>query len=174
MLVRRNPATGGWRCIEGKRAASRTERRKETQLKARAAHAELYVANPDQNDPVLSGFTWTTGLGRAARSDGMLGMGDGKVSVRFFPTDESQRAQAFNRDATGIGHLGLYVDSAELVDEFVREYMEPQVPDERGAGRDEPRSWSPRCAMARSGARRRRSSRRAGRATSTPGRSSIC
>ena len=54
------------------------------------------------------------------------GVGDGNVSFWFFATQDDHRQHPFDRDATGLNHIGIHVDSKEAVDAFVREYMQPR------------------------------------------------
>ena len=56
---------------------------------------------------------------------GGLGIGDGNVSLWFFPTPDDHRQHDFDRDSTGLSHYGIHVDNKEAVDTFVREYMQP-------------------------------------------------
>jgi hypothetical protein len=57
---------------------------------------------------------------------GGLGMGDGHTSLWFVPTPDEHKAAKFNRDATGIGHIGIHVSSREDVDTFFNDYMKPK------------------------------------------------
>jgi hypothetical protein len=44
----------------------------------------------------------------------------------LFATPDEHRSRAFNRDATGIGHIGIHVASRTAVDAFLRDYMRPR------------------------------------------------
>jgi catechol 2,3-dioxygenase-like lactoylglutathione lyase family enzyme len=58
--------------------------------------------------------------------DGMLGVGDGSVSIWVMPTADETRGEVFNRDANGLNHLGIHVDSKEDVDKFYSEFLKPR------------------------------------------------
>lgn len=95
-------------------------------MKGVANHLELHVTNPDVTIPfyrdLLTYLEWTV----VSERPGMLGIGDGNLSLWFYGTPDEHREHAFDRDATGLSHLGIRVDSAEAVDSFVREYMRPK------------------------------------------------
>jgi hypothetical protein len=56
--------------------------------------------------------------------DGMLGIGDGHISLWFLPPQGEKKA--IDRDTGGMNHLGIHVDSAAEVDEFYRDFMQPR------------------------------------------------
>jgi catechol 2,3-dioxygenase-like lactoylglutathione lyase family enzyme len=58
--------------------------------------------------------------------DGMLGMSDGHIGIWLLPTPEASRALGLNRDAGGLNHIGIHVDSAADVDRFETEFMKPR------------------------------------------------
>jgi catechol 2,3-dioxygenase-like lactoylglutathione lyase family enzyme len=95
-------------------------------VKGTLNHVELHAAQPDVTIPFykdfLSYFEWNV----IAEWPGGLGMGDGHASLWFFPTSDAHKATAFNRDATGIGHIGIHVSSKDDVDAFYNDYMKPK------------------------------------------------
>ena len=52
------------------------------------------------------------------------GRGRRPLSFWLMPTPE-RTAPPFNRDATGLNHLGIHVESADAVNRFFNEYMKP-------------------------------------------------
>lgn len=94
-------------------------------MKGTANHLELHVSKPDVTlafyKALLGYFEWQI----AGEWPGGLGMSDGSVSLWFFATPEGHERAEFDRDATGLSHLGIHVESAEAVDTFVREYLQP-------------------------------------------------
>jgi catechol 2,3-dioxygenase-like lactoylglutathione lyase family enzyme len=92
-------------------------------MKGVANHIELHVANPDATirfyKDMLGYLEWAP----VAEWPGGLGMSDGNVSIWLFTTPDDKRQQSFDRDATGIGHLGFRVGSQSDVDEFASQYM---------------------------------------------------
>jgi catechol 2,3-dioxygenase-like lactoylglutathione lyase family enzyme len=94
-------------------------------MQATMDHAELHVSKPDETIPfykdLLTHFEWNV----VSEWPGGLGMGDGHVSLWFFATPEEHRDRSFNRDATGIGHLGFRLPSRDAVEAFARDYLEP-------------------------------------------------
>jgi catechol 2,3-dioxygenase-like lactoylglutathione lyase family enzyme len=95
-------------------------------LKGVANHIELHAAKPEETLPfykdLLGYFEWPV----VAEWPGGLGMGSRQFSLWFFATSDEHKGAPFNRDATGIGHLGIHVDSAADVDRFVEEYLKPR------------------------------------------------
>jgi catechol 2,3-dioxygenase-like lactoylglutathione lyase family enzyme len=95
-------------------------------VKGRANHFEIHVSKPDETIPfykdLLGYFEWKT----LSEWPGGLGIGGDGVSFWLFATPEEHRKHAFDRDATGLSHIGIHVDSAEAVDTFVREFMQPR------------------------------------------------
>jgi len=94
-------------------------------MRATMNHVELHVSKPDETIPfykeLLGYFEWQV----VSEWPGAAGISDGNVSLWFFGTPEAHREHAFNRDATGISHIGLRVGSREDVDRFVSEYLQP-------------------------------------------------
>jgi len=95
-------------------------------MKGTANHFEIHVSKPDVTIPfykdLLGYFEWQV----IAEWPGGCGVGDGNVSFWFFATQDDHRQHPFDRDATGLNHIGIHVDSKEAVDAFVREYMQPR------------------------------------------------
>jgi hypothetical protein len=44
----------------------------------------------------------------------------------FYRTDEDKRAYRYDRDSTGINHVGVLVESKQEVDRFIAEFMTPR------------------------------------------------
>ena len=101
-------------------------------MQATMDHAELHVSKPDETIPfykdLLTHFEWNV----VSEWPGGLGISDGHVSLWFFATPEEHREQSFNRDATGISHLGLRLPSREAVEAFTRDYLAHPVRVEAG------------------------------------------
>lgn len=96
-------------------------------MKGKASHFEIHVSKPDETIPfykdLLTYFEWKV-LGEWP---GGLGIGDEHgVSLWFMATPDDHRQHPFDRDATGLSHLAIWVDDQAAVDGFVREYMEPR------------------------------------------------
>jgi catechol 2,3-dioxygenase-like lactoylglutathione lyase family enzyme len=95
-------------------------------LKGLANHFEIHVSRPEETIPfykdLLGYFEWKV----QAEWPGGLGIGDANVSLWFFATPDELKRHAFNRDATGLSHVGIRVDSRTDVDTFVQEYMRPR------------------------------------------------
>ena len=53
----------------------------------------------------------------------LVGVSDGHTTYYFYRTDEDKRDHAYNRDGTGLNHIGLLVDSKADVDRFIEEFM---------------------------------------------------
>ena len=95
-------------------------------MKGSLNHVELHAANIDATKAfykeLLGYFEWNV----VAEFPVGFGMRDGNgTSMWWFATPDAHKAAAFNRDATGIGHIGIQVSSREDVDRFVGEYMQP-------------------------------------------------
>jgi catechol 2,3-dioxygenase-like lactoylglutathione lyase family enzyme len=94
-------------------------------MKGLLNHLELHASKPDETiafyKDMLGYFEWTV----IADWPGGLGMSDGNASIWLFPTAEELRSYAFNRDATGLSHIGIHVGSRADVDTFVHDYMQP-------------------------------------------------
>lgn len=56
----------------------------------------------------------------------MVGVSDGHASYYFYRTDEDKRDIPYNRDGTGLNHIGMRVESKEDVDRFIEEFMMPR------------------------------------------------
>jgi catechol 2,3-dioxygenase-like lactoylglutathione lyase family enzyme len=101
--------------------------RKETStMKGTVNHLEIHVSKPDETIPfykdLLTYFEWQV----VSEWPGGLGIGDGTVSLWFFPTPEEHQQPAFERDATGMSHFGIRVESRDDVETFVRDYLGPR------------------------------------------------
>jgi catechol 2,3-dioxygenase-like lactoylglutathione lyase family enzyme len=94
-------------------------------MKGVANHIELHVANPDATIPFYKDMLGYLEWSPVAEWPGGLGMSDGNISLWLFTTPDGHRQQSFDRDSTGIGHLGFRVDSQADVDEFASQYMTP-------------------------------------------------
>jgi catechol 2,3-dioxygenase-like lactoylglutathione lyase family enzyme len=51
---------------------------------------------------------------------------DGHTSLCVQVTKPGFQAPGFHRKRTGLGHIAFQVDSADMVDEFVSEFLEPR------------------------------------------------
>lgn len=95
-------------------------------MKGRVNHIELHMAKPAETLPfykeLLGYFEWPV----MGEWPNMLGMGDHSFSIWLLPSAPEHASTALNRDAAGIGHIGIHVDSKEDVDSFVREFMQPR------------------------------------------------
>jgi catechol 2,3-dioxygenase-like lactoylglutathione lyase family enzyme len=94
-------------------------------VKAAANHFEVRVAKPAETFAFYRELLGYLGWEVLYEAPEMLGMGDGNVSLWFGPTPEDHRRNAFDRDATGLNHIGLHVDGKDDVDAFVRDYLQP-------------------------------------------------
>ena len=56
----------------------------------------------------------------------MVGVSDGHTTYYFYRTDEDKREHPYNRDGTGLNHIGLLVESKAEVDRFIEEFMKPR------------------------------------------------
>jgi catechol 2,3-dioxygenase-like lactoylglutathione lyase family enzyme len=95
-------------------------------LKGSLNHVEIHAADIDAAKafykPLLAYFDWKV----MAEFPVGFGMADGNgTSLWWFSTQDAHKAAKFNRDATGIGHVGIHVDSKADVDTFYNEYMKP-------------------------------------------------
>ena len=95
-------------------------------MRGTANHFELHASKPEETfqfyKDLLGYLEWQV----VAEWPGAVGLSDGSVSLWLFATSEEHQAQPFNRDATGLSHMGIKVDSREDVETFVREYLEPR------------------------------------------------
>jgi catechol 2,3-dioxygenase-like lactoylglutathione lyase family enzyme len=96
-------------------------------VKGSLNHIELHSADIDATKvfykEMLGFFDWKVQM----EFPGGFGMADGNgTSLWWFATQDPHKATALNRDATGIGHIGIHVDSREDVDAFYNDYMTPK------------------------------------------------
>jgi catechol 2,3-dioxygenase-like lactoylglutathione lyase family enzyme len=56
----------------------------------------------------------------------MVGVSDGYTTYYFYRTDEDKRDHPYNRDGTGLNHIGLRVETKAEVDRFIEEFMRPR------------------------------------------------
>ena len=93
-------------------------------MKGSLNHLEMHASQPDVTIPfykdLLSFFEWQV----VAEWPGGLGIGDGNCSLWFFATPEEHVESGFNREATGLSHFGIKVDSKDAVDTFYNDYMQ--------------------------------------------------
>ncbi|MCK9496134.1 MAG: VOC family protein [Dehalococcoidia bacterium] len=94
-------------------------------MKGTLNHVEVHVSKPDETIPFYRELLLHLGWQVVSEWPGGLGVSDGNASLWFFPTPEELRAAGFNRDATGMAHIGIRVDSREEVDAFVSDYLQP-------------------------------------------------
>ena len=75
----------------------------------------------------------------AEHHDELVGASDGSTTYYFYRTDEDKRDHVYNRDGTGLNHIGLHVDSDAEVDRFIAEFMKPRgIEPEWGTPRTRP------------------------------------
>jgi hypothetical protein len=94
-------------------------------MKGTLDHAEVHVSKPGETIPfyreLLGYFEWEV----VSEWPGALGISDGKTSLWFFQTPDAHQQHTFERDATGLSHLGVRLASRDEVDAFVSEYLQP-------------------------------------------------
>ena len=93
-------------------------------MKSALDHLEVHVSRPDDTIPFYRGLLEYLEWKVVSEWPGGLGISDGHASLWFFATPEAHRQHDFDRDATGVSHLGLRLASREDVDTFVREYLQ--------------------------------------------------
>jgi catechol 2,3-dioxygenase-like lactoylglutathione lyase family enzyme len=96
-------------------------------MKGSLNHLEIHAANIDAAKAfykdLLAYFEWSV----VAEFPVGFGMADGNgTSLWWFATQDPHKAAKFNRDATGIGHIGIHVASKEDVETFYNDYMKPK------------------------------------------------
>jgi catechol 2,3-dioxygenase-like lactoylglutathione lyase family enzyme len=92
-------------------------------VKGSLNHLELHTGNPDATMPFYKDMLSFLGWKVVAEFPAGLGMSDGNASIWWFHTPDDLKTSTFNRDATGISHIGIHLASRADVDEFHTGYM---------------------------------------------------
>jgi catechol 2,3-dioxygenase-like lactoylglutathione lyase family enzyme len=86
-------------------------------------HIQYNIVAPEKTLPFYKDLLGYFEMQTLYEGDGMLGMGDGHMSIWFLPPQGEKKP--FDRDAGGLNHLGIHVESAAAVDRFYSEFMKP-------------------------------------------------
>ncbi|HEY7467189.1 MAG TPA: VOC family protein [Dehalococcoidia bacterium] len=90
-------------------------------MKGTIEHVGINVSGPPVAafyQEMLGYFEWNV----VAEGEGWSGLTDGHVSMWITPP---QAESEYNRDAVGLNHLGLHVDTVADVDKFTAEFLKP-------------------------------------------------
>jgi len=89
-------------------------------------HIQYNVANPEKTVTFYRELLGYFEMNTLYEGDGVIGAGDGNTSLWVMPTDDDKKAAAFNRDASGLNHVGIHVASKDDVERFQSEFMTPR------------------------------------------------
>jgi catechol 2,3-dioxygenase-like lactoylglutathione lyase family enzyme len=92
-------------------------------VKGTLNHIQYNIVS-EKTKPFYKDLLGYFGMNVLYEDDNMLGVGDGHVSLWFLAPQGDQKP--IERDAGGMNHLGIHVDSAAEVDEFQRDFMKPR------------------------------------------------
>lgn len=92
-------------------------------MKGSLKHIQINVSNPKEAIPFYKGLFEYFGYKVIHETDNMVGLGNSDHSIWFLKTDEKLASIPYNRDANGLNHLAIHVESREDVDKFYKEFM---------------------------------------------------
>jgi catechol 2,3-dioxygenase-like lactoylglutathione lyase family enzyme len=95
-------------------------------MKATFQHVQFNVGDPDGSLPFYRDLFTFLGMKIIVEHPGeLIGASDGATNFYFYRTDEDKRDYVYNRDASGMNHLGLHVETNEDVDRFIEDFLKP-------------------------------------------------
>src|ERR1700739_1683045 len=95
-------------------------------VKATLGHVGLNLSDSEKSFRFWKDLVQYFGFKITADDNGHVHASDGHVYLCLSQTQSAHNLHGFHRKRTGLNHVAFRVESPELVDRFVKEFLEPR------------------------------------------------